>query len=134
MKTMKTLLLTFLCSGLILATSCRKYEEGPSFSLRSRSARVANEWKVALANEYRNNTDVTAEYAGETWELSKDGAYTEKNNGLVDKQGSWSFISDKDSIAITIGQEVAKFGILKLRENELWLRDKDEELHFVPVQ
>lgn len=134
MKTIKHFLLTFLFAGLILATACKKYEEGPSFSLRSKTARVANNWKIALAHDYSSNMDATAEYAGETWEFTKDGKFIERDNGLVDKQGTWGFFSDKDSIAITVGTDVDKFGILRLRESEFWLKDKDEELHLVPVQ
>lgn len=134
MKTIKHFLLTFLFAGLILATACRKYEEGPSFSLRSKTARVSNNWKVGLAHDYRNNVDVTVEYAGETWEFTKDGDFIERNNGSVDNQGTWAFISDKDSIAIKVGLDVDKFAILKLRENEFWLKDKEEELHLIPVQ
>jgi hypothetical protein len=118
---------------LVVATGCKKYEEGPGFSLRSKTARVANDWKIVYANDYRDTLIVTESYIGETWEFAKDGNFIERDNGSV-KNGKWSFISDKDSLQVTEGTNIDTYLILKLKENEMWLKDKDEELHLVPVK
>lgn len=131
MKAKKLLLL--LVVGLGLA-SCGKYEEGPGFSLRSKKARVANEWKVGYAYDREEQVEITTDFSGETWAFTKDGEFFEKENGELDKAGTWEFISDKEEIALIFTNDIDKYTILKLKENEMWLLDKEEELHLVPVE
>lgn len=125
------MLLLSLFAILFLATACEKYEEGPSLSLRSKKARVANEWKITYAYDYKDNVDVTSDYTGEIWEFSKDGQFSEKENGEVDKTGTWDFLNDKEEIAINFPADIKKYKILRLKENEMWLMDHEEELHLV---
>jgi len=116
-------------------SSCKKYEEGPAFSLRSKTARVANEWKITYAYDMDDAEDVTSDYTGETWEFVKDGKFNEKDNGTVEKTGTWEFIDDKESIRVSLegtGSSTNDYTIIKLKEKEMWLKDKDEELHFIP--
>jgi len=40
---MKKLLLVLAC-GLMILQSCKKYEDGPAFSLRSKAARLEGKW------------------------------------------------------------------------------------------
>ncbi len=42
---MKKLLL-FVACGLLIFQSCKKYEDGPSFSLRSKASRLEGKWGV----------------------------------------------------------------------------------------
>lgn len=119
---------------LLSVASCGKYEEGPSFSLRSKKARVANEWKIDYAYDLGDQQETTADFAGETWTFTKDGEFFEKENGELDNTGKWEFISDKEEIAISFPADIEKYTILRLKENEMWLRDHEEELHLVPVE
>lgn len=114
-------------------TGCKKYEEGPSLSLRSKKARVANEWRVEYAYDLEDGEINTSDFTGETWEFTKKGEWIEREYGVIEKSGTWEFISDKESIKITKPNNVDYYNILKLKENEMWLRDGDEELHLVPV-
>ncbi|PCJ84228.1 MAG: hypothetical protein COA57_09490 [Flavobacteriales bacterium] len=117
----------------VLFTGCKKYDEGPSLSLRTKKARVANEWKVDFAYDYKDGENTTSDYFGETWEFSKDGEWIERDNGTIDKSGTWEFVSDKESIKITKPFDVDYYDILKLKNKEMWLKDQDEELHLVPA-
>lgn len=129
---MKKGLAYFFVGAILLISACGKYEEGPSLSLRSKKARVANEWRVAYAYDLDDQKDITAEYQNETWEFTKDGQFFERENGELDDAGSWDFINDKEEIAISTGIDIDKFKILRLKENEMWLQDGDEELHLIP--
>ena len=132
---MKTIKQTIAWSVLILvvASGCRKYNEGPGLSLRSKTARVSNEWKVESAYDYKDSVTVTQDYMGETWEFTKDGEFMERDNGTIEKNGTWNFTPEKDSLQVKVITDIDSYYILRLKENEIWLRDKDEELHLVPV-
>lgn len=119
---------------LVLASGCKKYAEGPGLSLRSKEARVVNEWKVDYAFDYRDTMNVTIDYTGETFAFVKGGDFMEKKNGLTNNTGKWEFTADKDSLRVTISTEVDNYLILKLKENEMWLKDKDEEIHLIPAK
>lgn len=124
-----------MLAGLLLGVAaCGKYEEGPGFSLRSKTARVANEWKVEYAYDHVDKVETTTDFTGETWVFSKDGAFMEKDGGVTDKTGTWEFMSDKEAIAISVGTDIDKYMILRLKENEMWLKDHEEEIHLVSVE
>ena len=119
--------------GLGLLTSCKKYDDGPGFSLRSKNERVANLWKVDYAYDLKDKVIITADYTGETWEFTKNGDFIERDNATVDKTGTWEFVSDKEKITIKFPLSTHSYDILKLREKELWLKDAEEELHLIPA-
>ena len=113
-----------------LSTGCGKYEDGPDFSLRSRASRVANTWKVESARQGGN--DVTSAFTQYELNLTKDGDATlTANYALGDvtfefaTNGTWDFENnDADET----------YNILRLKEEEMWLREKggDLELHLEP--
>lgn len=118
-----------------LVASCKKYEEGPSFSFLSKKSRLANEWKMEMAFELSSGVETTQDYNNETWEFTKKGEYFERSNGNIEKAGTWDFISDKESIQLTFpGPKLDYLRIVKLKNNELWLQDNDEEYHLIPAQ
>lgn len=131
MKTIiKTLSGTLLCISLL--ASCKKYEEGPAFSLRSKTERVANIWRIEYAYDRIDSVNITADYSGETWEFTKKNDFVERDNGIVDKTGIWEFVSNKEQITIKLPLTTHTYNILRLREKELWLRDSEQELHLIP--
>lgn len=132
MKKLTTLVLVAIvaCSSTILV-SCKKYEEGPSISLRSKTARVSNQWKVQYAKDLQDGVETTADHAGDIWEFTKNGDFLK--NGT--KRGTWEFSDSKEQIVITnsLG-EIDFYTILKLKENEMWIQEPgDEEIHLVTL-
>lgn len=109
---------------LIIGTSltgCKKYEDGPALSLRSKTARVANTWKVEsyTINGFDNTSSLTSINYTETYD--KDGNYS-YNSSLGSGSGKWEFQSDKEQIKRSgvAGQSTETLFILRLKEKEFW--------------
>jgi hypothetical protein len=115
--------------------SCKKYPEGPVVSLKSRTERVANTWKVE--NVKRNGTDVTSLYGGYSETFTKNGDYS-YIWGMFGGTGTWSFQKGDSEIKLTgtSQQESHTLVILKLQEKEFWYSyvDGDDKFEFHLVQ
>jgi len=81
--------------GLISLTACKKYEEGPLISLRSKENRLCQKWK--LYDAYWNGDP--AEIKNTLIEFSKDGKYHSISNvsfsTTVEENYNWKFINKK---------------------------------------
>jgi len=133
--TTKTILYVSLIIG-VLFSGCKKYGEGPSLSLRSKTARVANTWKV---DSYTiNGTDKTSALTGinytETYD--KDGNFS-YNSSAGTGSGKWEFQSDKEQIKRSgvSGKSTETLFILRLKERKFWYYYLDgndrHEIHLV---
>lgn len=138
MKTIKILSLALLAMTFVLG-SCSKYEEGPAFSLRTKKARLAGEWKAdkyidSNGNEENANDDGTIEF-------TKDNTFIVKS-GNFSTTGTWEFTKDKEYLeteftytsgGVTV-TETNESKILRLKNDELWLEDEDgDQTHYVPA-
>jgi hypothetical protein len=92
----------------IVFSACKKYPEGPSFTLLTKKARIANTWK--LDKYYESGVDKTSD----AMNIFKDfKLIIDKNNmkysksftalGLLPygESGSWKFSSDQNNIDFT---------------------------------
>jgi len=111
-------------SILIIGASlmgCKKYPEGPALSLRSKTARVANTWKVEsyTINGVDNTSALKSINYTETYD--KDGNYS-YNSSLGTGSGKWEFQSSKEQIKRSgaSGQSTETLFILRLKEREFW--------------
>ena len=130
--------------GIVLVStlmSCSKYADGPAISLRTKKERVAKTWVIKQA--IRNGNDVTSDYSAYTLTLTKDGdaqlvatyvfgTATFQGN----TNGTWSFESSKEHISFDYQNNDFdnKYQILRLKEDELWIRELggEDELHLQP--
>ncbi len=125
MKTIIKLLLAIILLGTI-TTGCKKYVDGPGFSLLTKKTRLAGDWlyeQVVVDNH--DVTDTVKVHAGANFKfiISKDGTY--KVQGLIIDDGKWKFGEDKDDVYFTsnaAGSTEQAFRILRLKNKELWLR------------
>lgn len=133
-----------LLVGLITFSACKKYEEGPGISLRSKSSRLEGDWK---AEEFYINGEKQEEDPNEEEHVTtftKDGKYIQKE-GQHQTEGTWEFVNDKEEIKVYMTDTSSgmtftydfTYKILKLKNNELWLEltigsDK-YEIHMVPA-
>ena len=150
MKPINQIIYSFIIITLICIsfTTCKKYEEGPSLSLRSKEARVVNTWKVE--KYYKNGEDKTADFFADKINyietFTEDGkwslSYTDaSDNELETDSGTWEF--DKDSNKEKIdrnagGSTWEELTILKLKNKEFWFWYMDsgdkKEYHLIPSE
>ena len=147
MKTLRNFLLFGFAAFMLLNSGCKKYEEGPLLSIRSKKARIVNDWVVVKS--YVNGKEEDLENTTEEMEFKDDytGRYKYTGSSIFGESKyeinfKWDFNRDKTKLIINYldddGNEeyVVDYLILKLYENELWLKDQygDDtyELHLEP--
>ncbi len=155
MKTTKYLLLLITIS--LFFWGCKKYEDGPFFTLVSAQSRLVNhQW--ALDQYLRNNVDETSYIVINTITYletyGKDGTYTvsyyDDSNKSINESGKWEFENKKDGLHLSGISSYSKFcstysyslssshvTILKLTKDEYWYTFEDggdtHELHLKAV-
>ena len=140
-------LLLIASMAIITNQGCKKYEEGPAISFRSRAARVANTWKVE--KYIKNGVDETAQkYSASgdkrnyTETYTKDGfysySYIDDKNDSKSGSGKWEFQNKDNEIKRSgvSGQSTETLVILKLKEKSFWFWYMDggdkKEFHLIP--
>ena len=151
-----------LLLAILLEFGCKKYDEGPLMSMRSKKERLANDW--IRSESYLNGVLSTpSDLVIKSQEFKKDGEYilhlnddrngsTLINGDTVETQeifGTWEFYDSKEYIIMTTPQyawgSLGSLGndlvgdtvkIVRLKEKELWV-SKDYgvfvfEDHYVP--
>jgi len=137
----KNILISAIAVLFLSLVGCSKYEEGPALSLRTKTARVTNNWKVAQALE--NGSDVTPDYNKFELTMTKTGSASLSAEftffGTKYKyttNGKWVFVSNKEKLSFDYDNDEADavYTILKLKENEMWMKQDGSslELHLVP--
>lgn len=88
---------------LIIPTSCKKYDDGPWFSIYSKTERVTGNWRFSLVRE--DGEDVTEEYANNTVNIQRGGdlywaqGYIGNNPwDTYGPGGKWRFLDDKNQL------------------------------------
>ncbi|MCF8298240.1 MAG: hypothetical protein K9J13_11900 [Saprospiraceae bacterium] len=124
--------------------SCGKYEDGPKFSLKSKTARLVGEWEVVktenayinfdtikievdkldnLILEFEENGDCNVSFDYTTVIAGFPFTYSGSDNG------EWAWGSKKESIEV----EFDKIGnldveVMRLTSDELWFEDDEKSL------
>ena len=128
-------------AAMMLTTGCKKYEDGPAVSFRSKKARIANTWRVDKA--LNGSEDVTSDFDQyELQMLTNGNATLSALYHLGDlsfefqTNGTWSLENNNEDLRLDFENDAADetYEILRLKEDELWLRtkSKDLELHLTP--
>ena len=133
--TNKIVLLILLGAFLLPALqSCSKYEEGPAFTIKSRTERLSKRWTVE--NYKKNDQDLTSIVADYAETFSKNGAYSYTMN-IFNGSGTWVFQNNDMEIKITDNedQETRTLFIKKLESKSFWYYYMDDddihELHMI---
>lgn len=126
----KCILLILLSVSITGLNSCKKYPDGPDFSLRTKKARLTGTWELdkALVNNVDQTTLFLLYNPGYTVDIKKDETYTATtNNGTIDN-GKWEFTNSKEHVkttSTTTPGTVTDHKILKLENKALWLKSTD---------
>lgn len=135
--------------SLIIISGCKKYEEGPLISLRSKKERLANTWILDKAT--LNGVEVSLIRRG-FWAEKNPVIFTKGNECTLifqtydtgyDIIGTWAWCDSKQSIITTTPIFVVDdieypsysdtLTILKLKEDELWLLTNESILYqYIP--
>lgn len=128
-----------LMVALLGLESCKKYPDGPSFTIRSKKDRLANEWVIHKV--YTNDVDVTAiwttTFPDFLWNIRKDYYYELLTNGVT-TEGIWALDEEKEQVIFTENGSPTPevFDIYKLKSDELWLYrivgGDETEMHLIP--
>lgn len=112
---------------VLLLSSCSKFEDGPKFSLRTKKARLTNDWVMdkVFINDVDKTSDYAAFYNGFVLSIKKDETYTTTSpNGNT--SGTWELGEDKDDIRFQqttpAGNGEVSYRILRLTNKEFWGR------------
>jgi hypothetical protein len=120
MKNTKNYLLLSIAVIISLAiTSCGKYEDGPGFSLLTKTARMTNKWEL-------KSVDGEVEAGLVVLDLKKDGSMSINEDGYI-IDGSWEFSSDKEDLRLSIFGDEVDLKIRRLTNKELWLENELED-------
>jgi len=120
----------------LMFASCTKYENGPSFSLKSPKSRVIGEWHLTdlLVNDKHEQALFDRE-ASAVLTLEDDGEYTYTMpvvRATTERSGLWSFGEDKTELVLIQfdsinGDSERTYKITRLSKDELWLVNGSEE-------
>lgn len=100
--------------------SCKKYEDGPTLSFRSKAARLVGEWKLQKATN--EGLDVTDQFQEYYVTFDKNETFTYKRK-LFTETGKWAFDSKKENVVLTVdGASTSEsYKIIQLKNKELTL-------------
>ena len=118
-KTKNYLFLSIAVIISLAITSCGKYEDGPGFSLLSKTARMTNTWEL-------KSVDGEVEAGLVVLDLKKDGSMSINEDGYI-IDGSWEFSSDKEDLRLSIFGDEVDLKIRRLTNKELWLENELED-------
>lgn len=129
----KLLFFTSLFISLCIIWSCSKYEEGPAFSLRTKTARLKNEWKLEemLMNGNKISTSGHAylDITKEDYIFITDNSSAKLPFGMTCQTGTWDFPcddgeGDKLFFLSIDSSHIANVRIVRLKNNEFWFKWK----------
>ena len=95
----------YLVLFLIVISSCKKYDEGPAISLRSKEKRLCQEWELKKI-ELNGTIDPDEDFSYYYWDMHKEGTIDARLKYIDESdeekmEFDWEWINDKEGIKIT---------------------------------
>jgi hypothetical protein len=138
----RILLFSFIVTLLF---SCKKYEQGPYFSIQTKKARIANEWVAGQAFS-AEGFNIIDSLTGYTFDFERDGkaqVIFPSGTDMDTVEGDWYFVDDRDLFAWELSGPGEKFyfqlgdtfDIYRLTGSEFWLIDQENSrIALTPAQ
>ena len=144
---MRRLSIAFLTAALLLgiSTGCKKYEEGPALSLKSKDARASNNWKAK--NVFQDGVDYTAWFTDWSIDMGEDGRIVitdlaDDDSTWVTQAGFWDLVNDEEELRLLyteprVNPDRQTFTITRLTGKEFWFKEFTDsttwEYRLIPV-
>lgn len=150
---MKKFLLLF-CTISLTLLACRKYEDGPSFTLLTKKQRIIKTWNLDIVIKQigSNRFDVTDTYPGLRLDFTRDSLRVDFTPSGEMLRTTWELSESKEALSWTADREpttliddsilgademsydsLGRFDIQRLTSGQMWLVDKfNNTLRFVP--
>jgi hypothetical protein len=107
---------------------CGKYEEGPSFSLRTKKGRLCRSWSIEKYVDHHGHETAPIGNEG-VFTYDRDGTLS-WSDGYVSVTGSWEFDGTKENINTVLILSIEE-KILRLTSSEFWTEDSNgDETHY----
>jgi len=130
LKTKNILRLLSIIPILFFFTNCSKYEDGPNFTLKSKTNRITGEWEVVKVD------GESPDYSSVIFEFEKDGDFRveliydyDSYSYTEEQDGEWEWADEKETIVLSLDdydEDVAiELEILRLTKDELWFVIED---------
>ncbi len=128
MKKIKIYLIAAIVGLSSLAlSSCKKGEDDPVVSLKTRKDRFTNSWVLVKYEKNGVNQDISG--STYTYDVFNSGKLTQTIEGSVFgfptrsvKDGDWVFVNDEEDVRITIDNDPVTYNVQRLASTELWLK------------
>lgn len=128
MKNLKIYFVATLIAVFSLTfSSCKKGEDDPVVSLKTRKDRFTNTWVLTKYEKNGVNQDISG--STYTYDVFNNGTLTQTIEGSVFgfptrsvKNGNWEFVNDEEDVKITIDDSPTTYNVQRLASNELWLK------------
>jgi len=121
---------------MLIVSACNKLEDGPLFSIYSKTKRIKRSWKIESVQDLKTNEYHYKEYDG--WILTFEGEskYSKKivyNGKNVSETGVWKFENDILFMIYYPNEYTIEkqYQLLRLTQKELWVKDDIEEIHYI---
>lgn len=126
--------LALMIIGLIFPYSCKKYEEGPCISLRTKNDRVTGD---KIIQSYKVDGVDSSSYIYSLMGSYKEYIFTftthsdhdvaippvtvTNENGKIVNAGKWTFRDNKETLYLNLYPFITYWKIQRLTEKDLWL-------------
>jgi len=125
-RTRRSLLFAAAVVIMLNFNSCGKYDDGPSFSLKSKTARLTGEWEIITVD---GDIDLGDEEI--ILEFEKEGDFKITNDYgsySYSYEGEWAWEDKKETIEITMDGNQTEWEVKRLTNSEFWFEDEDRNL------
>jgi hypothetical protein len=119
----------------ISSSSCKKGDDDPVVSFRTRKDRFTNTWTLTKYEKNGAAQDISG--AKYIYDVRNDNTLKQTIQGSVFgfptesvKDGTWAFVNDEEDVTITIEGSATTYNVQRLASDELWLKEvKGSDIH-----